>query len=203
MIQVEVITKDPYYILKDANLISVGKRANYSKDKDGWIMFPGNDILDSRAMEEDHKKRYAYFKRCFLAEHSTIEMLSFRIFDDDCRADVAHQVVRHTKSHPRYVVQSGRPDWNNGKKRLPPDEDWRFFLSVWNPLAFMQAMRQRLCMRAQSETRHWAQVILDVMLASGDPMLEALADCCVPNCEYRGGRCYELQPCGRCPACNI
>ena len=183
MISVEVLTKNPYYYLKDANLITIGKRARQEYKED----------------YNSYTKQYDYFKKCFLAEHSTIEILQFRIFDNSCRGDVTNQIVRHTKGHPRYSVQSSRPDWNNNEPRKPSDKTYRFFMSTWNPLAFMQACRQRLCANAQKETREWTKDVIACMQNSKDPMLVALADCCVPQCEYRGGYCFEIKGCGRCP----
>lgn len=198
MIRVEMLTQNPYYILKDSNLITLGRRADKDACLGEWIMFPGNDIVDETATRGLWEKKYEYFKKCFLAEHSTIEVLSFRIVDNNARGDVVSQIVRATKGLPRYQVQSKRPDWNNGAKRLPPDEDFKMFASEWNPLAFMQMCRQRLCKNAMRDTRAWVCSVLVEMKNSDDPFFVALAECCVPQCVYRGNKCYELKPCGKC-----
>lgn len=198
MIKIEMLTQNPYYILKDSNLITLGKRANKNKCAADWIMLSGNDIVDEKATRELWAEKYKYFKKCFLAEHSTIETLHFRIIDDNTRGDVVSQIVRATKGLPRYQVQSKRPDWNDGAKRLPPDEDFKMFASEWNPLSFMLMCRQRLCANAMAETRAWVRSVLWEMSHSGDPFFVALAECCVPQCVYRGSRCYELKPCGKC-----
>lgn len=180
MIKVYVSTITPVYELKDANCITIGRRAH-----------PDSDL------SMDYISKKEYFKKCFLAEHSTIEVLQFRIVDDNARADVINQIVRSTKGHPRFQVQSSRPDWNNGEQRKPSNETWRYFSSYWNPLSFMQMCRQRLCIKAMKESREWVAAVLDAMKSSGNPMLEALAECCVPQCEYRGKKCFELNPCGK------
>lgn len=198
MITCEILTKDPFYILKDSNLITLGKRANKDKCTSNYVMYPGNDIVDVAATEKKKKDRYEYYNRCFLAEHSTIENIHFRVIDDYSRGDVTNQVVRATKGHPRFQVQSKRPDWNQGLKRLPPDEDFKMFQSVWTPLSWLQMCRQRLCMNAMKETRQMIQTVLNEMRKTEDPFFLALADCSIPQCEYRGNRCYEMKPCGKC-----
>ena len=198
MIKVEMLTQNPYYILKDSNMITLGKRAKKEKCVGEYVMYPGNDIVNEEATRELWEKRYEYFRKCFLAEHSTIETLTFRIIDDNARGDVVSQIVRATKGLPRYQVQSRRPDWNEGAKRLSPDEDFKMFASEWNPLSFMQMCRQRLCVNAMKETRIWVRAVLKEMSLTGDEFFVALAECCISQCEYRGNRCYELKPCGMC-----
>lgn len=183
MIKIYSTTAFPFYELKSANFATIGKKIKFQTTQN--VNF------------EDQKK---YFKKCFLAEHSTIEILQFCVVDDQCRADIANQIVRATKGHPRFMVQSRRPDWNNGEPRKPSDQTYGIFRSYWNPLSFMQMSRQRLCTNAQEITRTWVQDLIHLMTVSNDPMLEALAECCVPQCQYRGNRCYEIKPCGLCPA---
>jgi len=61
------------------------------------------------------------------AQHSTIEMCQI-VVRDVVRGDVASHIVRHTKGHPRFTVESGRPDWT-GKPR-PPVEALREIIVV-------------------------------------------------------------------------
>lgn len=188
MITVYVTTMNPMYELRDENCITVNKRASTK-----WI--------EEQYLVENWQTQKDYFKKCFLGEHSTIETLHFRVIDSSCRGDVCNQIVRATKGLPRYQVRSSRPDWT-GEPRKPSDETYVWFSSIWNPLAFINMCRQRLCMKAQKETREWVQNVLQIMKNSNDPMLVALAECCVPNCEYRGCRCFEMKPCGKYPICN-
>lgn len=176
---IELMTQEPYFQLKDANLITIGKRADRQKCSDASF-----------------DEQYNYFRKCFLAEHSTIENLTFRVFCDESRGDVNNQIVRATKGHPRFQVQSSRPDWNNGAPRKPSNETFVYFNSVWSPLSWMQMCRQRLCKNAMKETRMWVHSVLLDMKDSGDPFFVALYRCCVPQCVYRGNVCYELKPCG-------
>lgn len=164
--------------MHDANCISLGKRAK--KDRN-----------------EFHQEAFEYYRKCFLAEHSTMDVLMFRVFDDNCRSDVTHQITRATEGRPRFVVQSSRPDWNNGEARKPTDKTFVMFSCYFNATAWLNICRERLCNRAMDQTRSWVQQVLVAMESSDDPMLQALASVCVPQCVYRGNRCFELKGCGR------
>lgn len=179
MIKIEVITKDPFYNLKDLNCISLGKRAKQSNKDFGGI-----------------SERANYYVDCFIAKHSTIDTMQIKIVDDHCRGDVISHIVRTTKKQPRFVVQSKRPDWNNGEKRKAPDEEYKLFASVWTVSSFMEMARQRLCGRAAEETRQWVINCMREMDKSGDPLLMALSLCSVPNCVFQAG-CPETFQCGK------
>ena len=101
--------------------------------------------------------------------------MQIKIVDDHCRGDVISHIVRTTKKQPRFVVQSKRPDWNNGEKRKAPDEEYKLFASVWTVSSFMEMARQRLCGRAAEETRQWVINCMREMDKSGDPLLMALS----------------------------
>lgn len=180
MIKIEVITKDPFYNLKDLNCISLGKRAK-QKNKDRFLKCYEKEMFD-------------YYVKQLIAKHSTIDNLLIKIVDDNCRGDVISHIVRSTKKHPRFVVQSKRPDWNDGEERKAPDKEYKLFASVWSVSAFMEMARQRLCGRAAEETRKWVVELLKEMDKSNDPLLKALSLCSVPNCVFQGG-CPEIFGC--------
>lgn len=177
MIRIEVITEDPFYNLKDLNCVSLGKRAKQDNKN-----------------ETDKVRMANYYLDCFIAKHSTIDTLQIKIVDDNCRGDVIGHIVRSTKKQPRFVVQSKRPDWNNGEERKAPDKEYKLFASVWTVSSFMEMARQRLCGRAAEETRKWVENCMRMMDMSEDPLLMALSMCCVPNCVFQSG-CPETYPC--------
>lgn len=177
MIKIEVITKDPFYNLKDLNCISLGKRAKQSNKTETATITMAN-----------------YYTDCFISKHSTIDTMQIKIVDDNCRGDVIGHIVRSTKKQPRFVVQSKRPDWNNGEERKAPDKEYKLFASVWTVSSFMEMARQRLCGRAAEETRKWVINCMRVMDESNDPLLMALSLCSVPNCVFQAG-CPESFPC--------
>lgn len=184
MIKIEVITKDPYYNLRDLNCISLGKRAKEVN----------KDVFSTPKRKAG--KEYEYYVNQLIAKHSTIDNLLVKIVDDNCRGDIISHIVRSTKKHPRFVVQSKRPDWNDGEERKAPDKEFKLFASVWSVSAFMEMARQRLCGRAAEETRKWVIECMKTMDNSDDPLLKALSLCCVPNCVFQGG-CPEVFHCGK------
>lgn len=182
--EIETITMYPYYTLKDLNCISLNKRAKFT------------NILDEREKGK-FTKIYDYFLECFISRHSTIDCIQFKIVDENCRGDIASHLVRHTKKHPRYVVGSCRPDWNNGKKRKPLDEEFKYFGSVWSVSAFQEMAAQRLCYRAADYTRKWVLEVMKQMDESGDPVLMACSMTCVPNCIRYAGCIEGKRTCGK------
>jgi hypothetical protein len=139
-----------------------------------------------------------------LAEHSTLEFTDITI-EDDVRGDVIHQITRHTKGHPRFAVQSSRPDWT-GKER-PPASTPRKFKMKANPIALMAMARQRLCFKAMKETREWMERLKANLYEEGDRLAEltdddssdyltALSWAMVPECVYRAGCPYGSKSCG-------
>lgn len=182
--EIEIITKDPYYTLKDLNCISMNKRAKDSNRQ-------------KERTEKAKKDVYEYYMDCFISKHSTIDCIMFKIVDDNCRGDIASHLVRHTKKHPRFVVGSCRPDWNGGKKRKPLDEEFKHFGSVWSISAFQKMAAQRLCYRAASYTRKWVIEVLKAMDESGVPLLMACSMTCVPNCVCYAGCIEGKRTCGK------
>jgi hypothetical protein len=125
-----------------------------------------------------------YYKELLLQKHSVLRSIHIRVKDTTARQDVTRQLLRATKGHPQPYVQSGRPDWT-GK---PRDESTSiFFLHDHTPESFMEEASQRLCFRAMQETRLTVLEILKVMAQSKDPLLMALAWCCIPNCLVQYG----------------
>lgn len=195
------------YTLKDAMCTTVGKSARKTENVNkefGAIMAMRNkkglyvpeDWLpdDQEQALKDFEEIKQFYIKHFIAKHSTIESISFSV-KDTVRSDVINQIVRATKMHPRYYVQSQRPDWNNGKERKPSNETYSKFMSVWNPLSWMMMCNQRLCYKAMRETREWVTEAVAQMAQSDEPMLQALAVCSVPQC-VQNFSCTELKGCG-------
>ena len=161
MIELKLESPDPYYQIRDAACITEGKRAK-KRDK----------LLGD---ERD------FCERAFIAKHSILRAAHFTIIDT-VRTDVEHQLLRATKGSPQPYCQSKRPDWNQGKARLPDDQSYSLFGHQHTAESFMAECNQRLCFRAMKETREEVLRILKAMDESGIPFFEALALCCVPSC---------------------
>lgn len=130
--------------------------------------------------------------RAMLQEHSTLEWAHLIIISRE-RSDVCSHLVRHTKGHPRHVVESHRPDWT-GKER-PGSGVERLYAGSWTPLAIIQMARQRLCSKSMAETRATVER-LKKALSHGDELMQALSWAMKPECKYRKGCIYD-RGCGR------
>lgn len=207
MIEVSVLNKSPLYDIKKAMCATQGKKPkieNINREFNAYMakslelgrdVAPGWNLTD---LEEDLKsfeEIKAFYIKQFICRHSTCEVLFFSVFSDECRGDVASHLVRSTNGHPRHFVQSKRPDWNNGEKRKPLDQEIKFYMSVWTPASWMEMCYKRLCFKAAKQTRQWVINVIKEMLKSPEPMLQALAVCSVPQC-VRFYACPELQGCG-------
>lgn len=177
MIKIEMIDRNPAWQVYRANLVSIGKRPT---------------------KPEDYAFSVDWCLAQLHAEHSTLEQIDIRIFDDALRGDTVSHLVRHTKGHPRHIVQSWRPDWT-GKPR-PSSDTPRWYLGKWNLYALIAEMRQRLCPAASAHTVKWSLELKAALIAHPDPMLQALGIYVMPDCDYRGGICHQLRhiACGRC-----
>lgn len=205
--EIERLTISPLYTLKEAQCTTVGKSARKTENVNREFaavmamrkkksMYVPDDWLpddEDKALQDFEEIKQFYIKQ-FICRHSTIESISFSV-KDTVRNDVINQVTRATKIHPRYYVQSKRPDWNNGEPRKPSDQTYSKFMSIWNPLSWMLMCNQRLCYKAMKETREWVFQAVEEMANSDEPMLQALAVCSVPQCIQNYG-CTELKGCG-------
>ena len=134
----------------------------------------------------NQNKQIDFWVRHFIARHSTIRAVHFRIFDDNCRKDVTRQILRATKGHPQPYVQSSRPDWT-GNERDESSTATNIFIHDHTPESWMDLCRQRLCFRAMKETREWCASVVRLMAGSNNPFFMALAFCSVPECVHQDG----------------
>lgn len=142
------------------------------------------------------KDERRYWIKQFYANHSPIRVVQFRIIDTIPRS-VAMQIVRHTKGHPFYAVQSSRPDWT-GKPRSADPYEPKLICLTFTPESWLELCKLRLCNRTEKNTREIVSKWVQEMRESDNPLISALGACSVPRCEYMGGRCPELKSCGKC-----
>lgn len=176
--EIHTLSRIPLWDVMRANYISLGKD------------FGEDDFLKIKDPEEK-------WKMLFLAEHSTLEFAPF-VITGEFRSDVISHLVRHTKGHPRFVVESQRPDWNKGKERGGP-ESLRKFSMLWNPISWIAMCRQRLCSKAMRETKDAVYAMLREMSVHQDSFFRALASLSMAECRYRGGCPYGRRSCGAHP----
>lgn len=121
------------------------------------------------------------------AQHSTLEWAEI-VIEANVSGTVASHITRATKGHPRFAVQSHRPDWT-GEAR-PPASTLRTIVIKCNPYAFVEMCRQRLCNLAADETRAFFLTAVKAMCNHESVFLQALGDYVAPDCVYRGNVCH-------------
>jgi hypothetical protein len=164
-----------------------------------WYIYWGNCTSMGKIPDPEWKPTRAWAERMLHSMDSTIELFDLYIFDDNCRGDVSAHIVRATKGHPRFVVQSRREDWT-GQKRKPLDEVQGLFLTKVSPYGLIEIARQRMCTTASLADRVWMNEVWAELLCSGDIFLQTLADFLVPDCVFRGNVCHKplKKCCGMC-----
>ena len=130
--------------------------------------------------------------KMYRSEHSPIQCSLFWIEMEDIPTFVSVHLVRH-KVGISHFVKSNRVD-RGGDQNAGREAPVAHAMLI-NAQALINMARKRLCTQASLETRLVMQEI-KTKLYEVDP---DLFRCLVPECEYRGGYCYEFKCCGRCP----
>lgn len=130
-------------------------------------------------------------KKLLAAKHSPIRTLEFCFKLNNIPNFVAVHLCRHVHAIPFVKSQRNdrQSDYDRNTARQDAPVDMCLFL---NAEELMTIANKRLCSQASLETRNVVLAICDAVLET-NPEFEGLL---VPNCEYRGGRCDEFNPCG-------
>lgn len=127
------------------------------------------------------------------ARHSPIRYLMYSFYLQDVPTWVATHLVRHHEGFQPYV-KSQRNDRQSKYDRNAARQDAPVDMIVdMNAEALMTLANKRLCMQAAQETRDLVRQMCD-KAQEVTPEFEGLL---VPLCEYCGGGCHEMYPCGR------
>ena len=140
-----------------------------------------------------HKDSLISLKKAYQCEHSPMRTQLFWIEMIGIPNFVSVHLVRHHIG-VEHFVQTMRDDRGAGEvanRNTPTNHG-----ILINAQALINMARKRLCMKAHAETRLVMSEIIEGV-ASVDPDLAAVM---VPECEYRGGVCREIKPCGRLKA---
>ena len=138
-----------------------------------------------------HKDSLISLKKAYQCEHSPMRTQLFWIEMMGIPSFVSVHLVRHNVGIVSHYVQTMRDDRGAGEvanRNTPVNH-----AILCNAQALVNMARKRLCMKAHAATR---EVMAGMMeeIAKVDPDLAAVM---VPECEYRGGVCHEIKPCGR------
>lgn len=133
------------------------------------------------------------FRRQILeARHSPIRVLQFAFLLEDIPYWVSVHLVRHVHSQPFVATQRNdrqtNYDRNSARQDVPVNMIW-----YMNAEELMTIANKRLCMKASKETREVVKQMCD-LVTEKFPEFDGLL---VPMCEWRGGLCSEIEPCGR------
>lgn len=143
------------------------------------------------------KDEVEFWIKQICANHSTLRSVHFRLVDTRPKS-VIMQIIRATKGHPQPEVQSSRPDWTGKERSSDPYED-KLFMQDHTAESFIEMAKQRLCARTEPRTRQFMADMVVALRQDKNPFLKAVGYCCHPACEWMGGRCPEINCCGKCP----
>ena len=130
-------------------------------------------------------------EKMYRCEHSPIRTQLFWIEMYDIPTFVSVHLVRH-KYGVEHFVCSNRDD-RGGDSHCDRDTPVNHGMLL-NAQALINMARKRLCSKAHPKTIEVMQAICKAV-NEVDPVLVHYL---VPECDYRGGICYEMKPCGRC-----
>jgi hypothetical protein len=134
-----------------------------------------------------------FVRKLLVARHSPIRELTFSYVIRDVPYWVTVHLVRHHVGFQAYV-QSQRNDRQSNYDRTKAPQDAPVTMRVTlNAEALLNLANKRLCMKASQETRE----VVQRMCALAEQVMPELRGLLVPMCEYHGGVCHEIKPCGK------
>lgn len=169
------------------------KLIEYPTEKD-WIeckrraliTIYGKGLGDVKPPDPDWKHRILE------ARHSPIRYLRYSFLIENIPSNTSVHLCRHVHSQP-YVssLRNDRQDAMDGDK-APRNTPVNMILDV-NAEELMTIANKRLCQKASLKTRK----VVAAMCAEAMKATPELIGLLVPMCEYHGGVCHEMHPCGR------
>ena len=127
------------------------------------------------------------------ARHSHIRRLWFSFYFEDIPFWVSVHFCRHVHAQPYVRSQRNDRQSDYDRNKAPQDAPVNMILDV-NAEELMTIMNKRLCSKASEETRRVAELMREEVLKRCPEFSGFL----VPMCDYHGGVCREMVPCGRC-----
>ena len=129
--------------------------------------------------------------RILEARHSPIRYLRYSFYIE-CPSWVSVHLCRHTHAQPYVKSQRNDRQHDYDRNKAPQDSPVSMIYDV-NAEELMVIANKRLCSQASSETR---QLVRD-MCALAEAVTPELHGLLVPMCDYHGGVCHEMYPCGK------
>ena len=135
------------------------------------------------------------------SEHSMIRVYQISIELIGIPYYVSVHLVRH-KIGVEPFVRSQRDTSINPvdyDRRKAPQDALVNHRMILNPQAIINISHVRMCNNADVATREVWHNVYQAIKEHENPYISAIAEVMMPRCEYRGGVCHELRPCGRYP----
>lgn len=131
-------------------------------------------------------------RKILKARHSPIRRLVYSFLFEGIPSNTATHFARHIHAQP-YISslrndRQSAMDGDSAPRNTPVD----MILDV-NAEELMVIANKRLCAQAATKTRQVANTMCD-LASEVTPEIESFL---VPMCEYHGGVCHEMKPCGR------
>ena len=157
-----------------------------------WIMAK-RCALVTVGKDSDTAPTEEWKRRSLEARHSYIRELPFMFRITGIPYWVAMHLVRHHVGCQPYIKTQRNDrqkiyDRGDAPQNTPVDMMWSL-----NAEALMTIANKRLCKLAAMETRKVVMTMCRLVLIQCPEFTGMF----VPACDYHGGKCYEMQPCGR------
>lgn len=138
----------------------------------------------------DKKPSDKFMRDIYFKEHSPIRAKEFLVEIRGIPSWVSVHFVRHHTGFTPFVSSQRDDRHDNPVPRSEMPQGTLVDMDiVLNAQSFIDVSRKRLCGMASLETREvWQKVVDELRKVDSN-----LADCCVPNCVYRGGICPEME----------
>lgn len=131
-------------------------------------------------------------KKILEARHSPIRYIRFSFLIEGIPYCNSVHLCRHVHAQPYVKTQRNDRQKEYDRKKAPQDAPVSMIWDL-NAEEMMIVANKRLCNCADKDTREIVQKMCDLIIEKC-PEFDGLL---VPMCEYQGGVCHEMFPCGR------
>lgn len=137
---------------------------------------------------------YEWRHKLLEARHSPIRELRFVFRITGVPYWVSVHMVRHHVGYQPYVRTQRNDRQNNYDRGEAPQSTPVDMIVSLNADALITIAQKRLCKQASAETRALVKEMCNLVIEKC-PEFDGLLK---PACEWQGGVCHEMFPCGRC-----
>lgn len=134
---------------------------------------------------------YRWKAKMLECRHSPIRRLWFSFYLE-IPSWVATHLARHVHAQPYIMSQRNDRQTMYDRNKAPQDAPVKMILDV-NAEELMVIANKRLCGQASIETQGVVKVMCEAVIDECPEFKKVL----VPMCQYHGGVCHEMYPCGR------